>query len=101
MRLLSLLLGLAVFFTLFAFALNNGEPATVHWFFGFAWHAPMVVIVLVTFIAGCLFGMFGMLPSWWKHRRGARRRVSAPPPAPTVSPPASDFGPEHPPRDGL
>ena len=29
MRLLSLLLGLAVFFVLFAFAVNNGEPATV------------------------------------------------------------------------
>jgi len=102
MRLFRLLLWSFVFFTLFAFALNNGEPATVHWFFGFAWHAPMVVVVLVSFVAGCLFGMFGMLPSWWKHRRRAKRQMPlAPTPVPTVAPPASDFGAEHPPREGL
>ena len=33
---------LFIFFTLFAFALNNGQDAVVHWFFGAQWRAPMV-----------------------------------------------------------
>jgi len=45
-----------------------------------------------------------MLPSWWRHRREAQRL--APPPATRISAPPStlmpsEFGPEHPPREGL
>ena len=34
---------LFIFFTLFAFALNNEQPVVVHWFFGAQWTAPMVI----------------------------------------------------------
>ena len=97
---------LFVFFTLFAFALNNEQEAVVHWFFGTGWRAPMVIIVLAAFAAGIAIGVLAMVPSWWRHRRVAKRH--APPPTPpakpvpepiTVSP--SEFGPEHPPREGL
>jgi lipopolysaccharide assembly protein A len=71
------LLKAAIFFTLFAFALNNQGDVTVHFFFGTRWTAPMVLVVLITFAAGVTIGVLGMVPRWWRHRRAARQAVSA------------------------
>jgi len=103
MRILVRLLWALVFFALFAFALNNQEAVVVHWFFGVAWNAPLVIVVLLTFATGCVFGVLAMLPTWWRQRRQLRRQaqaIPAPPPAPTPGPP-SGFDAEHPPRVGL
>jgi len=70
-----------LFFSLFAFSLNNQQPAAVHWFFGYAWTAPMVIIVLVAFSAGIAVGVLAMAPPWWKQRRLARRVADASPAA--------------------
>ena len=59
----------AIFFTLFAFALNNQQDTTVHFFFGNQWVAPQVLVVLSAFAAGVAFGVIGMLPRWWRQRR--------------------------------
>ena len=93
----------AVFFTLFAFALNNHHEAVVHWFFDQEWRAPMVFIVLAAFALGCAFGIFAMVPSWWRHRRLARtqRQRVGDVVLPTTTGPASDAPLHHPPRDGL
>ena len=72
MRLLVRALWRLVFFTLFAFALNNEQPAQVHGFFGTQWRAPMVIIVLVAFSLGAALGVLAMVPGWWKQRRLAR-----------------------------
>jgi putative membrane protein len=64
-----------LFFVLFAFALNNKEDVKVHWFFGYFWEGPLVFVVLVTFAAGCGAGVLAMVPSWWRHRRDARKRM--------------------------
>jgi uncharacterized integral membrane protein len=105
MRILVWVFRALVFFTLFAFALNNQQQANVHWFFGVEWHAPMVIVVLVVFAAGCALGVLAMVPSWWRHRREARRLTPAAPTAPAdgprSEPPGSEFAPEHPPREGL
>ncbi|CAD5373660.1 LapA_dom domain-containing protein [Rubrivivax sp. A210] len=94
-----------IFFTLFAFALNNQQAATVRWFFGVEWHAPMVIIVLVAFAAGCALGVAAMLPNWWRHWRSTRQaRREAAPAAPAAAPqtaPPSEFASEHPPRIGV
>ncbi|MCB1982149.1 MAG: LapA family protein [Rhodoferax sp.] len=71
MRILSWLLRAFVFFTLFAFALNNQEPVVVHGFFGLDWHAPLVIVVLLAFGAGSALGVLAMLPPWWRARRRA------------------------------
>ena len=105
MRLLIWLFRAFIFFTLFAFALNNQQSATVRWFFGVVWHAPMVIVVLIAFAAGCAIGVLAMVPSWWQQRRVAKKH--APPPLPATQVPMassvmpSEFGPEHPPREGL
>lgn len=103
MRTLVWLVRAAVFFTLFAFALNNQQEAGVRWFFGQEWRAPMVFIVLAAFALGCAFGVFAMVPSWWRHRRVARAHAPVIPAAPEVvgAMPAADPALAHPPRDGL
>src|SRR5206468_4961482 len=90
-----------VFFALFAFALNNQHDASVKWFFGQEWRAPMVFIVLAAFGLGCAFGVFAMVPSWWRHWRVARRvqPASAIPDTGFALAPAAPYtAPEHPPR---
>ncbi|MGL6109429.1 MAG: LapA family protein [Rubrivivax sp.] len=105
MRILVWLFRALIFFTLFAFALNNQQQANVRWFFGVEWHAPMVIVVLVVFGAGCALGVLAMVPSWWRHRREVLRLSPATPAAPAPASrselPSSEFGPEHPPREGL
>jgi putative membrane protein len=63
-----------LFFTLFAFALNNQHLVELKWFMGYRWQAPMVFIVLGVFALGCVSGVLAMVPSWWRHRREARNR---------------------------
>jgi putative membrane protein len=102
MRILVWLARAFVFFTLFAFALNNQQPVTVHWFFGVDWTAPMVIVVLAAFALGSVTGVLAMLPSWWRHRREASRWADAPAAAPALRVAAgAPAAPEHPPRDGL
>ena len=71
------LLKAAIFFTLFAFALNNEQDATVNFFFGYRWRAPLVLVVLAAFTLGVAVGALGMVPRWWKHRTAVR--VGTPP----------------------
>lgn len=68
MKYIMWLLKAAIFFTLFAFALNNQHEATVHFFFGTFWRAPLVLVVLAAFAAGLVIGALGMVPRWWKRR---------------------------------
>jgi uncharacterized integral membrane protein len=95
-----------IFFALFAFALNNQQEVTVHWFFGFEWRAPMVIIVLAAFAAGCAVGVLAMVPSWWRQRRVAKHAApssGAQSPAEPSTQVSSTFGAEAalPPREGL
>ena len=105
MRILVWLIRAAVFFTLFVFALNNREPSRISLFFGYEWQAPMVFIVLAVFALGVAFGIVAMVPSWWRHRRSARREATRDLPTTVVPAPVNVAGAEtaltHPPRDGL
>ena len=71
--LLKWLFNAAIFFTLFAFALNNQQDAAVNFFFGTQWRSPMVLIVLTAFAAGLVVGVLAMVPRWWKQRSAAAR----------------------------
>ena len=73
MKYLLWLLKAAIFFTLFAFALNNQQNATVHFFFGTQWQAPMVLVVLIAFVGGLIAGVLVMVPRWWKQRSTAAK----------------------------
>lgn len=58
-----------LFFTLFAFALNNQQDATVHFFFGQQWTAPLVLVVLMALTIGIVVGVLGMVPIWLKGKQ--------------------------------
>ena len=87
----------ALFFTLFAFALNNQHDSTVHFFFGTQWRAPQVLVVLTAFALGLAVGALGMVPRWWRQRRLAKKAQQPPTPAadkPASPPVAADmYGP--------
>ena len=86
LRLLKWILKAAIFFTLFAFALNNQHEAGIHFFFGTEWRAPMVLIVLAAFAIGLAMGVLAMVPRWWRQRRAASRTTPAPETTTTVPP---------------
>jgi len=85
MKYLAWLLKAAIFFTLFAFALNNQQDATVHFFFGTRWQAPLVLVVLAAFACGIATGVIGMVPRWWSSRNAARRAQTTAEPAPEAT----------------
>ena len=89
MKYLLWLLKAVIFFTLFAFALNNQRDVVVHFFFGTQWQAPLVLVVLLAFSAGVIVGIVGMVPRWWKHRKAAQRAASQPPAAEAAAPAAA------------
>ena len=72
LKLLQWTLNAAVFFTLFAFALNNQHEAKVYFFFGTQWRSPMVLIVLTAFALGLVVGVLGMVPRWWRQKQAAK-----------------------------
>ena len=78
MKYLMWLLKAAIFFTLFAFALNNQQDATVHFFFGTQWRAPLVLVVLTAFALGLAVGVMGMVPRWWRQRVAAHKATQTP-----------------------
>ena len=63
------LLKAAIFFALFAFALNNQAPVHVHLFFGAYWQAPLVLVLLMALALGVALGVLVMLPVWLQARR--------------------------------
>ena len=80
------LLKAAIFFTLFAFALNNQHVVTVNFFFGTLWQAPLVLVVLAAFAAGTALGVLVMVPRWWRERQAARQAAPTAPETPGETP---------------
>lgn len=76
-KILQWLLKAAIFFTLFAFALNNQNDVTVHFFFGQQWTTPLVLVVLAAFSTGLLVGVLGMIPRWLRQRKATAATIAA------------------------
>jgi putative membrane protein len=79
----------ALFFTLFAFSLNNQQVVSVNFFFGTLWQAPLVLVVLVAFAAGLALGVLMMVPRWWRSRKIARQAKAAQPAAEAAATPGA------------
>lgn len=88
------LLNAAIFFVLFAFALNNQAPVTLHLFFGVTWQAPLVLVLLLVLLLGVFLGVIVMLPLWLRARR-ARQTIAAA----TASAPPAPASPDSPAPD--
>ncbi len=76
MKYLMWLLNAAIFFVLFAFALNNQDSVTLHLFFGASWQAPLVLVILAALVLGLFLGVAVMLPLWLRAKRARRLAAS-------------------------
>ena len=92
LRLLQWVLKATVFFTLFAFALNNQQDTRVHFFFGTFWQAPTVLVVLTSFALGVAVGVLGMVPRWWRQRQAAQSVQQPASGAPAAAEPETPVG---------
>lgn len=92
MKYLSWLLKAALFFVVFAFALNNLDDVRVHFFFGNSWEAPMVLVVLAALMIGVVLGALLIIPLWLK----ARQALKAQQQAATPLEPTQDSSPQPP-----
>ena len=78
MKYLAWLLKAAIFFTVFAFALNNQNAVQVNLFFGAHWQAPLVLVLLAALALGVLLGMLVMVPLWLNAKRTRKTPTSSP-----------------------
>ena len=89
MKYLLWLLKAVIFFTLFAFALNNQRDVVVHFFFGTQWQAPLVLVVLLAFSAGVVVCTLALLPARPICGRTHLGTASQPPAAEAAAPAAA------------
>ena len=73
MRLLAWAIRLALFVLLLAFAAKNTDPVSLRFYFGLAWQAPLVAILLAFFAAGVALGLMAMLGTYLSQRRQVSR----------------------------
>jgi len=88
------LLNAAIFFVLFAFALNNQDPVTLRLFFGASWQAPLVLVLLLVLVLGVFLGVIVMVPLWLRARK-LRSALAQPAPDKGADLPASPSDPRH------
>ncbi len=94
MRFVSWLVWLALFLVALAFALKNTAITELHFFVlvdDFVWRAPLVVFLLLFFVAGTVLGLLAVVPTIYRLRREMgrlRREAQLNPRTPPPSPPA-------------
>lgn len=73
MRYISWLLQMLIFIILLGFALKNGQPVTLHYFFGYEWQSTLVIVSLLFFAVGAGLGILATLGIWFRQRREISR----------------------------
>ena len=69
MKIISRIIAIILFMVFFGFALKNTDPVTLHLFMGYEFPGPLVLMLLIFFVAGTVLGVFAMLPTLFRHRR--------------------------------
>lgn len=67
-RIFTWIIAAIIFLLLLVFSLNNLEPVTIKLARTLAWDIPLIIIVLITFAAGCFTGMLAMVSYAWRRR---------------------------------
>lgn len=69
MRYLGWAVKILIFIVMLGFALQNSQPVSVHYFLGYVWEAPLVVLLLAAFVLGAFLGLLALLPTLFRLRR--------------------------------
>lgn len=73
MRYLAWFFRILVFLLLLGFAVKNTDTASVRYFYGYEWQAPLVLVLLVFFGAGIAVGVAACLGAIFRQRREISR----------------------------
>jgi uncharacterized integral membrane protein len=69
MRFITPILGLALFLLAVGFAVKNSEVVSLHYYLGYQWQAPLVVLLLVFFGLGVAAGVAASFSYVFRQRR--------------------------------
>jgi len=91
MRVLAWTLRIILFLALFMFALKNTDTVSLRLYFDQVWQAPLILVLLVFFVAGATIGVLATLATVFRQRReiaqlqrevrSASREASSAPPS--------------------
>ena len=68
-RYLAWIVRIALFLLVLAFALENSQVVSVHYFVATPWQAPLVVVILLCFAVGAALGVLAVIPAFIRMRR--------------------------------
>lgn len=69
LRFIAPVFGLVVFISALGFAVKNSAQVTLHYYLGFAWQAPLVVILFIAFVLGAVVGVAASFGYVYRQRR--------------------------------
>jgi uncharacterized integral membrane protein len=69
MRYIWWLLKAALFLGILGFTVKNADPVVVRYYLGQEWHAPLVFVLLLFFVAGVALGILACLEQIVRQRR--------------------------------
>ena len=69
MRYLSWMVRFVLFLLLLGFAVKNSESVVLHYYLGYEWQAPLVLVLLVFFFVGVVIGVSANLVVVFKQKR--------------------------------
>jgi putative membrane protein len=69
MKLVSTIAGCILFVLFFFFALKNTHQVDLNFFLGYELRGPLVLMLLVFFVAGAFLGILAVTPTVFRHRR--------------------------------
>ena len=73
MRVLAWTLRIILFLALFLFALKNTDTFSLRLYFDQMWQAPLILVLLVFFVAGAVIGVLATLATVFRQRREIAR----------------------------
>jgi len=96
MRVLAWTLRIILFLALFLFALKNTDTVSLRLYFDQVWQAPLVLVLLVFFVAGAVIGVLATLSTVFRQRREIarlQRELRRGTPQAGAAPPVADGDP--------
>jgi lipopolysaccharide assembly protein A len=73
MRYLSWIFGTILFFLALGLAIKNSDSVVLHYYLGYQWQAPLVVVLFAVFFSGAIAGIVASLGFMFKQRREIAR----------------------------
>ncbi|NMM26409.1 MAG: LapA family protein [Glaciimonas sp.] len=74
MKLISRIIAGLLFIVFFGFALKNTQEVALEFFLGHEIRAPLVLMLLVFFVSGVIFGVLAMMSTVLRQRRDLNRQ---------------------------